>query len=123
MMIKHPSDAVRKRLHFAAALAFLALVPFLVSRIADGQAGEASSPADEAAAADQILASFVRELEHEAAAMPRVTRESIDDDILYEALNAVHWTDDEQLLEAMKRCPPEEKARYQCIRDAISSDQ
>ena len=43
---------------------------------------------------DPVLESFERELNHEPAPTARVKRDEIDNDELYELVNAVHWTQD-----------------------------
>ena len=53
---------------------------------------------------DQVRASFERELNHVPALAHRVTRESIDDDVLYQIANTVHWTEDETMKRAVETC-------------------
>jgi hypothetical protein len=41
---------------------------------------------------DPVVASFERELNHESPPAPMVTRSAIQDDVLYETLNTIHWS-------------------------------
>ena len=56
--------------------------------------GLADEPA--ADAADSIIQSFERELNHEPAPPAPARRESVDEDVLYKAINPLSWTEDEQ---------------------------
>ena len=45
---------------------------------------------------DPVVQSFERELNHESAPAAPVRRDSVDEDQLYQAINPVHWTANEQ---------------------------
>jgi len=45
---------------------------------------------------DPVVQSFARELNREPAPAAPVRRDSVDEDRLYQAINPVHWTADEQ---------------------------
>ena len=52
---------------------------------------------------DPVLASFARNVQHEAVPMAPPLRGSIDEDRIYQAVNQVHWTN---LREVAKKAPP-----------------
>lgn len=43
-------------------------------------------------AADPVIASFERELNHAPAKPVAARREAIDNDVLYRSMNKIHWT-------------------------------
>lgn len=47
---------------------------------------------------DPIVASFERELNHKPMDTPPIRGESIDEDVLYKTMNAIHWTPDHEPL-------------------------
>ena len=56
--------------------------------------GATDRPAREFAEVDPIVASFERELNHQRAPAARATGAAIDDDVLYEKMNKIHWSAD-----------------------------
>lgn len=47
----------------------------------------------EPSGADQVVASFERELNRQPSPAGRPRREAVEDDVLYRAVNEIHWTE------------------------------
>ncbi len=61
----------------------------------------AFTSAEEVLEDDQIVASFERELNREPTPASVVTRSTIEGDILYEAINTIHWSTFEAQVDSM----------------------
>lgn len=85
-----------------AAMALVGLIIFAAGGAINRKAWEASG--QDEAPADQVLASFERELDHEPASARRIARESVDHDVLYRMVNAAQWTKDEEMKKAVEYC-------------------
>lgn len=58
--------------------------------------------ADDILEKDQVIASFERALNHDATPASAVTRSAIRDDVLYRALNAIHWSTPQEVAKAAR---------------------
>ena len=54
------------------------------------------------AAVDPVVAAFEREFAREPGPPARIRRESIDDDVLYQTINSIHWTTYDQPIESVE---------------------
>ena len=81
-----------KHIHALCALALIG-----VSSLANLQANADPD-------ADQVKASFERELNHETVEAADPTGQPVLDDILYTELNAIHWTEADEIIAAIRNC-------------------
>ena len=86
----------------ATATALLFVATFTVMALSSETVRQA--PSQEPAPADQVLASFERELNREPVPARPATREFINDDVLYRTMNAAHWTEYERMERALESC-------------------
>ncbi len=87
------------------ASAILLVAFFTVTALSGESTRQTRGEALVTATGDQARASFERERNHVPALAHRVTRESIDDDVLlYQMADAVHWTEDETMKRAVESC-------------------
>lgn len=87
------------------ASAVLLVAFFTVTALSGESTRQTRSHGHATAIEDQVRASFERERNHVPALAHRVTRESIDDDVLlYQMADAVHWTEDETMKRAVESC-------------------
>lgn len=63
----------------------------------------AVASAEDVIESDQIVASFERELAHEAPEHPAVAGSAVDSDILYEALGEILWSPEPQECSKIER--------------------
>ena len=87
------------------ASAVLLVAFFTITALSGESTRQTHSQVPATAVEDQVRASFERERNHVPALAHRVTRESIDDDVLlYQMADAVHWTEDETMKRAVESC-------------------